>query len=82
MLMMLNKSPTHIIGAAEGFIQKFAYYNFDEQDSKERLSGFLTSARNLFRCIRTVNQGNVSQDKTRQKFKLKHKTYQKPNRKH
>ena len=31
MLITLNKSPTHIMGAAEGFTQSFWYYAQDEQ---------------------------------------------------
>ena len=50
MLITLNKSPTHMMGAAEGFTQKFAYYTQDEQVvNQERPHGFLTSAKNLFR---------------------------------
>jgi hypothetical protein len=54
MLMIANKSPTHMIGVAEGLSQKFAYYKtlVSVHATISNPEGH-TSARNFLRYMRT-----------------------------
>lgn len=50
---ILNKRPSHIIGAVEGLSQKLAYYGRRQSVSDHEEEWFLTSERNFLRCMRT-----------------------------